>query len=219
MSPQSFIHIAIADDHPITRRGIIDTITLFNGFHVSIEADNGMDLIEQLSQVAELPDICIIDISMPGLNGYETLKELKKKWPELKVLIFSMYYNEFSLAKMLKEGAGGYLQKNCPPAQLQQALSDIYYNGSYQQQDTATAPVKPAHTKETTTDITDREMEFLRHCCSELTYKEIAGIMHLSTRTVEGYRDTLFNKLHIKTRTGLVLYAIRNGIAPDNGTR
>jgi DNA-binding NarL/FixJ family response regulator len=149
---------------------------------------------------------------MPGLNGYETLKEIKRRWPEVKVLIFSMYNNEFSVMKILKEGANGYLQKNCPPRQLQRALADIYYNGIYNAESAAPQLIRLLHHKDSLPDITDREMEFLHHCCSELTYKEIAGLMHLSTRTVEGYRDALFNKLNIKTRTGLVMYAVRNGI-------
>lgn len=212
MDPQPLIRIAIADDHPVTRRGIIDTIALFDGFSIDIEADNGEDLIMQLEQAVEMPDICILDISMPGLNGYETLKEIKRRWPHVKVLVFSMYNNEFSVMKMLKEGANGYLQKNCPPRQLQRALADIYYNGIYNAELAAPQLIKLLHHKDALPDITDREMEFLQHCCSELTYKEIAGLMHLSTRTVEGYRDALFNKLNIKTRTGLVMYAVRNGI-------
>jgi two-component system invasion response regulator UvrY len=115
------IKIAIADDHPLIRRGLADYIGLFDFFDIIMEATNGKDLIAQLRESEVKPDICIVDISMPEMNGYETVKEIKKHWISIKVLVYSMYCNNFSITEMLSIGANGLLKKNSSPKQLQQA--------------------------------------------------------------------------------------------------
>jgi two-component system invasion response regulator UvrY len=204
------IKIAIADDHPLIRRGLADYIGLFDFFDIIMEATNGKDLIAQLRESEVKPDICIVDISMPEMNGYETVKEIKKHWISIKVLVYSMYCNNFSITEMLSIGANGLLKKNSSPKQLQQALSSIYYNDFYISEKMSKQKLHLFP------KITEREMEFLCYCCSELNYKEISGLMGISVRTIETYRDSLFTKFQIKNRTGLALFALRNGIVSLN---
>lgn len=217
MQEKPTIRIAIADDHPIMRKGICDVITAFDGFAIDVEASDGSELISSLKNTTEKPDICILDISMPNLNGYETLKEIRRNWSTMKVLVLSMFNNEFSVIKMLTNGANGFLQKNTSPRQLIRALAAIYYTGYYDSEPALKKIIDLVqHKPQLLPRITEREMEFLCHCCSELNYKEIADLMGVSSRTVEGYRNALFTKLNIKTRTGLVIYALKNGIVSIN---
>jgi DNA-binding NarL/FixJ family response regulator len=209
---EEIINIAIADDHPLVRKGVIDFIELMECFNVIIEASDGDELINQLLLAAVLPDICILDISMPHLNGYQTLKEIKRNWLSIKVLIFSIFYNDFSVSEMFSNGANGYLKKNSSPKELQHALTSIYYKDFYLA-DTSAKWFSDHYLKHHLfPKITHREMEFLCHCCSELSYKEIADLMTVSARTIDTFRDSLFSKLNIKTRAGLVMFALQNGI-------
>jgi DNA-binding NarL/FixJ family response regulator len=210
MKNKALINIAIADDHPIMRKGISDIISSFEGFNIPIQANDGRELIEQIAKAPILPDICILDISMPNLNGFETIKEIRKRWSSIKVLALSMYNNEFSIIKMLTSGANGYLPKNTNPQHLQRALAAIYYTGYYDSEQA----IKNVSGPNQQLKFTEREVEFLGHCCSELSYRQIGELMGISVRTVEGYRDALFEKLDIKSRAGLVMYALRNGIMP-----
>jgi two-component system invasion response regulator UvrY len=206
---KEIIKIAIADDHPLIRKGLADYIGLFglfDFFEIIMNTCNGKELIAQLWQSDVKPDICIVDISMPEMNGYETVKEIKKNWMSIKVLVYSMYCNTFSIIEMFSIGANGVLRKSSSPKQLQQALSSIYYNGFYLSEKMSKQKLQLFP------KITEREMEFLCHCCSELTYKDISVLMQISVRTIETYRDSLFVKFDIKNRTGLALFALRNGI-------
>jgi two-component system invasion response regulator UvrY len=212
---QKIINLAIADDHAFVRQGIKNMISSAEGFEITIEAEDGSELIDLLQKCAEIPDICILDISMPNLNGYETLKELKKRWPSLSILILSAFYEEFSLSEMLRNGANGYLQKRGNPRKLLNALSHIYYGGYYYSESVAKKIFDLySHRSPLLPGITEREMEFLCHCCSELNYREISELMSVSVRTVEAFRDALFSKFNIKSRTGLTLFALQNGIVP-----
>lgn len=205
------INIAIAEDNNLVRQGVMDFISSFGGFNVIIEAFDGNDLIDKLTKTSILPDICILDISMPRMNGYEAIKHIRKNWKSVKTLVFSAYYTAFSVTEMLNNGANGFLKKNSNPKQLQQALASVYYN-DYYLSDTISRDLFNKSTNSASLKITEREMEFLRHCCSELHYKEIAGLMNVSPRTVETFRDSLFLKFNLKTRAGLVLFALQNGI-------
>ena len=205
------INIAIAEDHNMVRQGVIDFISSFEDFDVVIEASDGNELIDKLTRAVVLPDICILDISMPGLNGYETIKVIRKNWLSVKTLVFSAFYTAFSVTEMLGNGANGFLKKNSSPRQLQQALASVYYN-DYYLSESITRELFNKPKDAVNFKITEREMEFLRHCCSELSYKEIGGLMNVSPRTIESFRDSLFTKFNLKTRAGLVLFALQNGI-------
>lgn len=213
MSEKNTIKIAVADDHTILRKGVIELINAFGDFEVILDATNGRELITKIQQSAVLPDVCLIDINMPVLNGYETAEELRKTWPALKILALSMYNAEYTIIRMLASGANGYILKEADPIALREALIGVYENEYYYSEQLSG---KMVHTllegKKLKMHITEKELQFLKHCCSELNYKEIAEKMFLSPRTVEGYRDALFEKLNIKTRTGLVIFALEMGL-------
>jgi two-component system, NarL family, invasion response regulator UvrY len=210
------INIALADDHMILRKGVKDIISSFGGFEVIMEASNGKELITTLYTAKLLPDICMLDINMPDMNGYDTIVALKKNWPTMKVLVLTMFNNEYSILKMLKNGANGYLlKKNCHPNDLKLALTTIYNKGYYHSDFITSRLIKEIENEEKQPPkITEKEMQFLAYCCTDYSYKEIAGFMNLSQRTVEGYRDALFEKLNLNSRTALAVYAISSGIVP-----
>lgn len=125
------IKIAIADDHGLFRKGLSEIVAGFDNMSIVFEAGNGAELLEQLKKVAQPPDICILDINMPLMNGYETAAALTKEWPAIKILALSMYDTEFNIIKMLKAGARGYVLKDAEPKELQKALNTIYEDGFY----------------------------------------------------------------------------------------
>lgn len=210
--PPSKILVACADDHQLVRRGIIDLISVFGGFEVIIEASQGEELIEKLNKTDLLPHVCILDFCMPVKDGLETMKEIKKRWPSIKILFLSIISGEEIAIRMLKYGANGYLCKNCSANMLKDALLSVHNSNYYHSELSVNIITRKSISSKGQCDISDKEVHFLKLCCEELTYKEIAEIMKLSVRTIEGYRDGLFVKLNISTRTGLVMYAIRTGI-------
>ncbi len=212
------IFVALADDHSLIRNGLANLIDTFSGFKVLFQASNGQELIDTLKPKA-LPDIVLMDINMPKKNGYETTKWLKEMYPQVKVLALSMYDNESAVIRMIKNGAAGYILKDSEPADLEKALLEIDQKGFYHSELVSQHLVKAVRLggsiteeKQPSEKLSDNEMEFLKLACSELTYKEIADKMFLSPRTIDGYRDALFEKLQVKTRVGLVMYAVKNGI-------
>jgi DNA-binding NarL/FixJ family response regulator len=213
--------IALVDDHALLRNGLAGLVTNL-GHEVLFEANNGKEFIDKLDK-NKLPDIVLMDINMPVKDGYETTKWLKQNHPGIKVLALSMYDNESSIIRMLKSGAKGYILKDSDPAQLKEALFDLMDKGFYYS-DIVTGKLIHAINKiendsdalKTLVNLNERERDFLKFTCTELTYKEIADKMFVSPRTIDGYRDTLFEKLQVKTRVGLVVYAIRNGLVDLN---
>ena len=209
--------IVLTDDHSLLRSGLASLVQSL-GHTVLFEADNGKDLLAKLD-AKQLPDILLLDINMPEMDGYETAQWLKTNHPSIKVLALSMYDNETSIIRMLKCGARGYILKDSEPAELKAAIHALEDKGFYYS-DLVSGKLMHAINKmedeggdlKNLVPLNDRETEFLKYSCTELTYKEIADKMFVSPRTIDGYRDVLFEKLHVKTRVGLVMYAIKNGI-------
>jgi DNA-binding NarL/FixJ family response regulator len=214
MSKESKINIAIADDHVVMRSGLAELIKMLGAYEVIIQAGNGKDLLQQLEKASVLPDICILDINMPELNGYETTEKLKEFYPAIKVMALSMFDNEFSIVRMLRSGAKGFLHKGANPDELSNALQTLHEEGYFHTELMLISSLRKTNNWQTI-NITDRETEFLRHCCSDLSYKEIADLMKVSLHTVHGYRDSLFLKLRLKSRTALAIYALRTGVVTD----
>jgi DNA-binding NarL/FixJ family response regulator len=210
------IKVVLVDDHVMLRNGLAAVIKDF-GYDVLFEADNGKELQNKLDNV-NLPDLVILDINMKIMDGYETAQWLKQTYPLVKVLALSMYDDENAIMKMLRNGARGYILKDNDPAELRAALDAVIDKGYYYSELVTGKLIHSINKSDgdasagNTSKLSEREIEFLKHACSELTYKEIASQMHLSPRTIDGYRDALFEKLNIKTRTGLAIYAIKNGI-------
>ena len=208
--------IVIVDDHLLIAKAITSIIDDFDGYEVLYEAENGASLIERMKAQKTVPDIILLDISMPVMDGFETAKWLKENYPEVKVMALTMQADDESLIKMVRNGASGYLNKNVHPTELKKALDAISGRGMYYPE-WATSKLLYALAHENQSDknaikITDREEEFLKYACTELTYKEIGEKMFCSSRTVESYRDSLFEKLGVKTRVALALYAVKAGI-------
>lgn len=210
--------VAIADDHLLIAKAIASIIDQFRHFRVLFEAENGQELLKQLEDKRKIPDIVLLDISMPVMDGFETASRLRELHPEIRVMALSMQGEDESLIRMIRSGAQGYLMKNVHPAELEKALDTLVTKGFYYP-DWATSRVLHAmanggDTRTETLKLSDREKEFLKHACTEHTYKEIAALMFCSPRTVESYRDALFEKLGVKTRVALALYAVKCGIYP-----
>lgn len=207
--------IALADDHILMRKGLASLIDTFEEYKVIFQGANGQELINSLNKTS-LPHIVLLDINMPKKDGYETAYWLKTNYPEIKILALSMYDNEISIIRMLQNGARGYILKDAEPSELKAALDDIWHKGYYYSELVTGHLFKNINkTDEKNTNkhssLTDREIEFLKYCCTEMGYKEIADKMFVSPRTVENYRDSLFEKLNIKTRVGLAMYAMKSG--------
>ncbi len=208
--------IAIVDDHILIAKAISGIIDNFSKYTVLYEAEHGKALMDKFRSAKNIPDIVLVDISMPVMDGFETAKWLRENHPEVLVMALSMQDDDMSLIKMIKSGAKGYLLKNIHPAELEKALDSLVTKGYYYP-DWAASKVFQSlaggdNTREATgIAFTERELELLKYCCTELTYKEIGEKMCCSSRTVEGYRDSLFLKLGLKTRVGLVMYAIKSG--------
>lgn len=183
-------------------------------FEIVAEAGNGQDLIEQINKLNESPDVCLLDVNMPVLDGYKTLVTLKQQYPLMKFLILSMNGNEFAIIKMLRNGANGYLLKEDDPEELKRAVECVADNEFYHSELTSAhlRALRQGGDKYKPIVLNTNEQTFLELCCSEMVYKEIAKQMGLSVRTVEGYRDDLFQKLNVNTRTGLVIYALKHGM-------
>lgn len=211
------VKVAIADDHAIFRAGLKQLINTFPEFEVCIDASDGQDLIDKIEASPAIISICILDVTMPNLNGYDTLAKIKETWPDIKTLILTMHGSEFPIIKLLRNGANGYLLKGADPDELHIALNELNEKGFYSSEFmtnkfiTALQNLKKKHL---VIDFSENELAFLKLCLSEMSYKEIAIQMGISPRTAEGYRDALFAKLNLKTRTGLVMYVLKTGLIP-----
>jgi DNA-binding NarL/FixJ family response regulator len=203
---------------------LANLIRSFDDYNVLFEATTGKDFLEKMDPNCP-PDIVLMDINMPEMDGYDTALWLKHNHPNVKVLALSMYDNEHSIIRMLKCGAKGYILKDIDPGEFRVALDSLVKKGFYYSE---LMTGKLIHAINATCDLQQnptnlpslnkREIEFLKLACNELSYKEIADKMFLSARTVEGYRDDLFEKLHVKSRVGLVMFAVKNGIVNVDDT-
>ncbi|MGD1319202.1 response regulator transcription factor [Chryseobacterium sp. 2R14A] len=208
--------ILIVDDHILIAKALQGIIDNFTGFEVIDVAENGKDLIEKFESGGKIPDIILLDISMPVMDGFETALWLKNNYPEIKVMALSMQGDDNSVIKMIKNGAKGYLLKNTHPKDLETALSKLSSDGFFYPEWASKiifSNINSDKTNEKAIKISEREKEFLTYTVTELSYKEIAEKMCCSPRTVESYRDQLCEKFDLKTRVGLAVFAIKNGFA------
>jgi DNA-binding NarL/FixJ family response regulator len=203
------IHIAIVDDHTLFRNGVASLMSEFEELQVVFEAENGLQMQEALARHGS-PDVVLMDINMPVMDGYEATSWLKKNYPVVKILALSMFEDDQAVIKMIRCGASGYVLKESKPRDLLEAIRSIYTKGVYINDLVTGKLIRTVTGDEDEVELTKKELDFLKYCCSELTYKEIADKMFVSPRTVDNYRESLFLKLNLKSRTGLVLYAIQN---------
>ncbi len=205
--------IAIVDDHLLIAKALTGIVEQFDDYEVIFEAENGQVFQQKFEQVKQKPDLILMDISMPIFDGYQTTEWLTKNHPGVLVLALSMQDDDQSLIKMIRSGARGYLHKNVHPTELLKALDTLISNKYYFPE---WANFKILHNLANTDadiptiELSDREKEFLQYAATELSYKEIGEKMNCSPRTVESYRDSLFDKLNLRTRVGLVVYGMKN---------
>ena len=215
---KNITRIALVDDHVLLRNGLASLIQSFEGYTVLFQADNGKDFIQQLKS-NPLPDIILLDITMPEMNGFETAAWIKQNAPSIKILVLSMMDNDEVVISMLKAGARGYILKDNKPAVFKQALDNIRDTGFFMNDLVSNKMLSYVKDEESKGKgmsaialLTEKELAFLQYACSEMTYKDIAIAMQASPRTVDGYRDELFKKLNLQSRVGLVMFAIKNGL-------
>ncbi|MDZ4751256.1 MAG: response regulator transcription factor [Flavobacteriales bacterium] len=211
----SSIQIALADDHVLLRRSLSQLLTA-KGFNVVFEADDGEELILKIK--GKSIDLVLMDVSMPNKDGIQTTLWLKENRPEVKVLALSMSDDELTIIRMIRAGAGGYVLKDIEPEELSRAIYDVVKNGTYYSE-MVSGKIMNGMRREVDMNqmnkvnlLGERELEFIRLACTDLSYKEIAKSMEVSPRTVDGYRESVFNKLKMKTRIGLVLYVFKNKV-------
>jgi len=206
--------VVIVEDHTLLSQAIASIVNQFEQFQVEYLCKNGKILVDKFSASEEnIPDIVLMDINMPIMNGIETTAWIFKNYPQVKVLALSVEDDEHIILKMLRAGAKGYLLKDTEKSILEQALLEVMEFGFYHSKNVQTILVNSLDKEEKTEPkIKEKELIFLKLACTELTYKEIASQMDLSPKTIDGYREKLFQKLGIKNRVGLAVYAIKNKI-------
>ena len=216
VSTNKKIQVAIADDHSLLRKALGKLVASFENYAVLFEADNGRELKSKILEHI-IPDVVLLDVNMPDMDGYETMRWLYANHPQIKVLALSMFSDEKTIIKMLRLGAKGYILKNIDPDELKNALDSVmqknFYLSEYISGKIISGLNKDVDKPPEDVVLTEKEKEFLKLICSDNTYKDIATKMFVSPRTVDDYRNTLFDKLKVKSRVGLVMYAVRNGLA------
>lgn len=213
------INVAIADDHKIFRSGVINTLIPYGNINVVFEADDGEHLLEIMLQ--QEPDVILMDLKMPRMDGIQATVKVKEKYPNVKIIILTMYEDDNFIVHMVENGANAYLLKNAEPEEIYEAICTTFDKGFYFNENVNLALLKKVmqknkqHFKPTLKNdvqLNERELEVLKLICAELTTQEISEQIFLSPRTVEGIRQKLLEKLSVKNSVGLVLYAFRNGM-------
>jgi len=214
---KSPVKIVLVDDHTLVRSSLANLVNDFDNCRVIFEACNGIDFIRQV-KLNTVPDLVILDLNMEEMDGYETAKWLFTNLPEVRILMLSMYSTEMSLLRMLRIGVKGFLRKDVHISELKTAIEAIMNSGYYYSYDVAGKIMNLFRKSEEPIErankslITDSELQFLKLACTEDTYKEIAQKMKMNPRGIDNLRDHLFTKLDVKSRIGLAMYAVRQGL-------
>jgi DNA-binding NarL/FixJ family response regulator len=214
------ITIAIADDQLLFRRGMAAIINNFEGMSVVCETDNGSKLLTFLETTTQKPDVILMDLSMPELNGIDTMKIIHEKYPDQKVIILSIHNEEKFVVHLIELGANAYLFKNAEPQDVENAIRGVVEKGFYFSESLMMTFQKRLNNKKTHVSVHDnipislttREIEVLNLICQELTAQEIAEKLFISVRTVDGHRNNLLEKTGARNTAGLVIFAIKNNL-------
>lgn len=215
--------IGIVDDHKMIRNGLKMMLELIN-VDVTLEAENGLDMIEKLTEMkktelSEVPDFIFLDISMPKIDGFEAAKWLKSNFPTIKIIILTMKKEIESIEKMIKIGVDSYLTKDVGLSEIQESLNIVSIGEKYFSNSITNILVNSFLEEKKLTDeeakiklLTEKEINYIKLLAKELSNAEMAKIMCISPRTVDSYKDSIMNKLNVKTRIGIVVFALKNGI-------
>lgn len=218
MSGTSHIRVAIADDHALFRRGLANILKTYDSIEVIMEAQDGQDLLTQLA--FQVPDVVLLDLQMPVLDGIKTTEQLRNRFPEVKIIIISMHDDDGFVTNLMELGANGYLIKDSDPDEVVKAIRTVmeenYYYGAFlskvmhRRMVERSRPRKPSFSSQT--PLSEREHEVLQLICSGLTNAEIAEKLYISDRTVEGHRTRIMEKIGAKNTAAMVVYAVKNGL-------
>lgn len=203
----------IADDHSLVCSAITSMVNDFENFEMLYEVNNGKELLSRFRFTADIPDLILLDINMPIMDGFETLKVLQKDFPDVKVIGLSMNDDEKSYMKFIELGGNGFVSKVAKKDMLKEAMTSVVEKGYFYTEEMTNSLFRKIRSdkNEDKILISKREKELLKWIGSDLTYHEIADRMFLSPKTIDGYRNTLFQKLDIKSRTSLAIYAVKHG--------
>ncbi len=212
----STIKIAIADDHALFRRGMVSLLKTIPDFEVLFEAPNGQELIEQITD--NKPDMVIMDLKMPVMDGMKATEYIHNKWPEIKVLVISMHDEDQFVTHLMELGANGYILKDADPDEVELAIRTIqkeeYYYGPFLNKVMHRRFLDKSRKKEATFSnkihFTERELEVMNLVCDGLTTAQIADKIFLSHRTVDGHRTSIMDKIGVKNTAGVVVFAVKN---------
>ena len=204
--------IGIVDDHQLFLKSLSLMLKSFKVYDVIVEAVNGKELQDKIIQSGIAPSIMLIDVNMPVMNGIETAKWMTANYPQVKLVALSMNDNDTVIIDMIKAGCCAYLLKETHPDELEKALQEINAKGYYNADASNINFRRLLQSEKDAVQISEKEKQFLQYACSDLTYKEIAALMFLSERTIDGYREALFGKLKVQSRVGLAMEAIRKGL-------
>jgi len=211
------VKIAMVDDHILIRDALAAVIDRFDNCKVILLAAHGKELLDKL-QPDNLPDLVVLDLNMPEMDGYETARHLRLHYPGIYVLVLTMYDSEITLLRMLQAGVRGFLKKDIHPSELNIAIQSVMVSGYFYSHNSTGKLVnlfrkdKSNNNQADRLSLSENELTFLKLASTDMTYKEIATMMKISPRTIDNYRDALFIKLNVKSRVGLAIYAIKSGV-------
>lgn len=211
------IKVSLADDHVLLRNALANLIDGFGDCKVIIQCNNGKELSEEIRS-GKLPDVALLDLNMPIMDGFETAAWLQQHYPAVHVLMLTMYDSELTMIRLLQAGVKGFLKKDIHPAELKFAIQSVMQSGYYYSNHTAGKLINLfRQNAEGNMDLyrsmlSEEELKFLKLVCSDMTYKEIAQKMGLNPRAVDTLRDQLFIKLDVRSRVGLAMVAIKHGV-------
>lgn len=212
------IQIIVVDDEILFRKGIIFMLQREDNISIDFEAGDGEELLNYLKESKSLPDIILIDINMPNINGVEATKTIRKDFPEIKIIALTSYNTPLFIANMIQEGAASYLIKNAHPDEMIKTIKEVAEKGFYYNENVLHvlsdnfSPNKKILNVLSDDFLSTREREVLELICLQHSTTEIAEKIFLSPRTVEGYRNSLLLKTQTKNVAGLVVFAIQNKI-------
>ena len=211
------IKVAMADDHVLLRNALASLIDTFGDCKVVYQCANGIELKSKLLEGLSL-DVLLLDLNMPGMNGFETADWIQKNYPNVHILMLTMYDSELTMIRLLKSGVKGFLKKDIHPSELKFAIHSVMESGYYYSNHITGKLVNLFRNSSDNYSsvqkalLGEQEINFLNLICSDMTYKEIAQCMNLNPRAIDTLRDQLFIKLDVKSRVGLAMVAIKNGL-------
>lgn len=212
-----YIKIAIADDEALFRKGMKLILNSQDRFMVKLEAEDGEDLIQKLSESIDLPDVLLLDLKMPKLNGIEAAKIIRDTYPSVKIIVLSTHFSRAFIINMIELGAASYLPKNSEPEEVAETIEAVYSNGFHYNKEVMEFIRENIISKDKPkanfqVELTNREKEILQLICEQYTTPEIGEKLFISPRTVDGHRNNLLSKLNCKNIAGLVVFALQNDV-------